>query len=133
MSISADSRWITGPNFLLLSEAEWPKEETERHLYENISEKTELRKEFCAAITTSKGLIVPVPAVERFSKWLRLLRTTAWMLHFVNLCLKRDGRTDNNIYELKLNEMCKAEILLCRKIQTESFLNEIIFLKRINN
>ncbi|XP_045494845.1 uncharacterized protein LOC123693694 [Colias croceus] len=72
-------RWFTGPDFLRYEECDWPVEKKE-----NITDTGE-EKEKCGALNSSD----PAPAfidLKRFSTWTRLVRTTARVLQFIELC-----------------------------------------------
>ncbi|XP_062703709.1 uncharacterized protein LOC134286152 [Aedes albopictus] len=64
-SFSSSSRWFTGPDFLYLSENEWPNQPTKE-----VATKEELRVMFHHHREMPQALI----NVDRFSRWNRLLR-----------------------------------------------------------
>lgn len=65
------------------------------------------------------------PEPERFSIWNRLLRSTAWMLRFAQQ-LKDRTVISTSLHELEVWEICRAEHLLHKRSQVESFAEELI-------
>lgn len=86
-------RWFTGPPFLLKPPSEWPSEKPPK--IEATGE--ERTHHVCVKITASVS--ESTPDSTRFSKWERLLRTTARVLQFIELC--RGRRTEIVNYRRK--------------------------------
>ncbi|CAH2101038.1 unnamed protein product [Euphydryas editha] len=86
-------RWFTGPPFLRKHPSEWPSEVPTK--VENTGE------ERTHHITTKTSISVSqsVPDSTRFSKWERLVRATARVLQFIQLC--RGQRTERVNYRKK--------------------------------
>ena len=82
----------------------------------------ELRPKFTLLINVS-----PVIDFGRFSSYLRLKRTVAWMLRFINRCQRKFSPEERN--GLTAADLKTAEIFLCRQIQKERFNAEIEILK----
>ncbi|XP_044751667.1 uncharacterized protein LOC123311663 [Coccinella septempunctata] len=117
--ISWDSqRWMNGPDFLRRNPEDWPREvETENF---GIDPDT-LEEKFDNVLIISTKTILSTPDALRFSKWQRLLRTTSYVLRFIDIMKRRcTGKG-----ELSVEEINKAENLLFRKVQEESFMEEI--------
>ncbi|XP_037823809.1 uncharacterized protein LOC119612137, partial [Lucilia sericata] len=115
VDFSNDSRWFNGPTFLYDSEDELPKKV---NVAQNIGDVEELRPKF--------ALLVNIDVVinyTRFSSYLKLKRTVAWVLRFINRCRKEIGPGEEN--GLTADELKNAEILLCRQAQREHFFQEI--------
>ena len=126
VQLTPSERWFTGPSFLSLSPSLWPTEinsEMSELMYE--ANKSELRPKFVGvaqAVTVDESM----PDVKRFSSWIKLIRTTAWVVRFVtNLRCKSKRLTDLSAYEIH-----DAEIRWIRKVQAECFPEEINLLKR---
>ncbi|KAG5895011.1 hypothetical protein JTB14_002435 [Gonioctena quinquepunctata] len=65
-------KWLEGPKFLKLPEETWPRkpEECSEESIENI-------------LTVFKhGRDLELPKIDRSPEWIRLIRSTAWVLHF---------------------------------------------------
>ncbi|XP_063838195.1 uncharacterized protein LOC135087327 [Ostrinia nubilalis] len=117
--LSRDCVWFTGPLFLRDERALWPRDPVkEVKISDDILEKVNLLHEM------NKKNDLPVPDPQRFSSWLRLLRATATVLLFIEKCKKKKLTVVTD--EL----MQKAEKLLIRHAQEQSFQEEINLLKQ---
>ncbi|KAG5895886.1 hypothetical protein JTB14_000500 [Gonioctena quinquepunctata] len=109
---------MNGPKFLKLPEETWPRkpEECSEENIENIFTVFE------------HGRDLELPKIDRFSKLIRLIRSTAWVLHF-----KKVSRIpkNNRPCEVKLDvdTLEEASMLWLKKSQGESF-EEISLLNR---
>lgn len=124
-SVSEDSRWICGPKFVLLNPHEWPRE-TENDLKTDSDILEMKRLDYICSNFSVEYLIPDIPNPERFSKWVRLLRATAYILRVRNI-LRAKGFIRN---EITVEELYEAEILLYRKVQMDSFPEEYKILKQ---
>ncbi|XP_028042636.1 uncharacterized protein LOC114252345, partial [Bombyx mandarina] len=106
--------WLYGPTFLRHEANEWP--------HDFISDRKETLPECITLIKVEvQEINLPVPDATRFSSWLRLLRSTSLVLKFINKCKKLTFEFDDT--------MEKAEILLLKKSQAESFKKELTEIK----
>lgn len=122
---SEENRWLTGPDFLLKSEENWPEQEQNSKVEK---ESSEMKKEFIA-VTNVKNVKLCLPDICHFSKLSKLLRSTAWMLRFINNCLSRIRR--KNIIKLSFldtAEIDAAEKLWIKQAQGDSFQAELSYL-----
>lgn len=108
-----ESQWLTGPTFLKFPKSEWPKETNE-----TIEELEQEMKTETILITTIIDHYLP--NIERFSKYERLIRATAWMLRFINNCKKMKINMN-----LEYSEIEKAEEIYIKYVQSECFHPEI--------
>ncbi|KAL0881619.1 hypothetical protein ABMA27_001445 [Loxostege sticticalis] len=108
--------WFTGPKFLCHDESTWPNDVTRLN-----NDNSALTSE-CVAVVQHTSTGLPVPDPERFSSWLRLLRTAATVLKFIEKCKGHTGQVDRDTME-------RAEQLLIRHAQSESFHDEITALR----
>lgn len=146
-------RWYTGPKFLRGEEREWPEARSFKH--ERTGEEKELQVTAAARV---REYATPDP--QRFSKWTRLLRATARVLQFTDLCRKRDKtsvareqdptwrripkkkvraykrpekvETGRKFLPLDAAYLRKAEQMLLRRSQDESGLEDSGKLKRLD-
>ena len=108
--------WWNGPSFLQLPEHEWPEKKLDQ-LHKTDGElkpkkvKTSTEKTFIAVNRSQNGDDRLEP--NRYSDWLRLVRTTAWVLRFIENC--QYGKNKNLAKELNVDEMKNAETVLIRK------------------
>ena len=123
---SNDSRWMKGPAFLQGSIEEWPTNVYNFTINNEDPEDMELKNNIVATIREKPQL--QTPDAERFSKWTRLLRTTAWMLRFITVIID-SGKNNRISYELTTNEIARAEIVLLRRIQADAFHSELTLLQ----
>ncbi|XP_063547169.1 uncharacterized protein LOC134754760 [Cydia strobilella] len=107
------NEWFKGPEFLYSDETCWPA---------NVLEpENEVCAEACMTVVENSPTCFPVPDPERFSSWLRFLRSTACVLKFVNKC--RGIALDD--YAL----MEQAKQLILRQAQEDSFASDIQVVK----
>ncbi|XP_075168827.1 uncharacterized protein LOC142240968 [Haematobia irritans] len=114
-----NSRWFKGPEFLYENESSWPKATTKDTLgpfEEELPPKV-------IVLTGSTSIF----DYSRFSSFLTLKRTVAWVLRFSKRCRKRKHPNEQN--GLKADELKSAEMLICREAQKDKFLQEINILK----
>ncbi|XP_026318161.1 uncharacterized protein LOC113228935 [Hyposmocoma kahamanoa] len=81
----SNHRWYRGPDFLYMSEENWPQEEVTDV---NVTDEERVH------LTTGVGarLKEALPVVTRFSSWIRLMRTTARVLQFIDRLRTRTQR-----------------------------------------
>lgn len=113
--VSNSNRWFQGPEFLFLPENEWP------HM-EILPEVTEEDRVYHSLKITKFENVFDV---SRFSKWTRLVRTAAYLLRFINNCLKINKQKK----ELTQVELQNAEKILYMQAQLETYGNEISLLQ----
>ncbi|XP_065092105.1 uncharacterized protein LOC135712935 [Ochlerotatus camptorhynchus] len=99
--ISSTSSWFTGPEFLYLPEADWPKQklpgpDTEEELRAHL-------------LVHDVNLPTPVIDVNRISKWTVLVRTMACVFRFLSNCRRK--LKGSPLETLKPTEM-QAQIIL---------------------
>ncbi|XP_044745112.1 uncharacterized protein LOC123306976 [Coccinella septempunctata] len=103
------SIWLSGPKFLEMPAEEWPPEP-------NVS--IEIN---CVVVDDSvENRFVAVPDECRFSKWVRLLRSTAWVLLATHILKLRNKERLRDI-TLEDRFLDEAFILLIQKVQLDCF------------
>ncbi|XP_022233727.2 uncharacterized protein LOC111081881 isoform X1 [Drosophila obscura] len=108
--------WLTGPQFLHNNSDHWPVGK----ISVGSQDIDPIDKEY-VNVTSLLRNDIDLPDVLRFSNWLRFLRTTAWTLRYVDhLKLKRQ-----NCKELTAKEIDRAEILIFKKMQLDSYQREV--------
>lgn len=118
----ADNRWISGPDFLLLDESEWPQEPAEMLCNDGAEE---VRPFSAQMVCTIRKLQNSCVQITRFSDFHRLCRSMAVALRFLaNL------RTQSKVRgELLPEEIENAERHLIRAVQAETFAEELATLR----
>lgn len=119
--ICPESRWLQGPEFLKLPKYKWP-EENEKEVYSE--DNLEFHHKILIVAPFQKN--VALPDLERFSKWLKLIRTTGWIVKYRDKFLHKPT-DDDDLSTKYLNE---AETLWWIEVQKETFSEEIMMLKR---
>lgn len=131
--LESSGPWFTGPQFLYESETKWP---TQAVPAEQTQEEA---RSFVVHHNVTQGVIDG----ERFSRWNRLLRSTAMVLRFLANCRrKKNGQplltskaTRNQMRMIRANlltecrplqqdELFLAETVLWKQVQSESFPDE---------
>lgn len=110
--LNMESRWISGPSFLLSPSTEWPKEKAGHEKTENLND-VELKPSARIKIRSSplsnplindicncnNVMELPLPIAADpacFSSWLRLVRATARAHQFIAACITRVRGVSNN-------------------------------------
>lgn len=118
------NRWLLGPIFLEYPEEIWPKESEDNMNEGDSIEELEVKKENILLIQTHSTDYLP--DVGRFSKYLKLIRSTAWMRRFIGNC-RHEERTS---ILLETDEIVAAEECWVKHVQGVSFPEEIARLKK---
>ncbi|XP_072932283.1 uncharacterized protein [Epargyreus clarus] len=125
-----EARWFRGPAFLYGPKSDWPVKKILKQ-----EDDSEIKKKSActiAAVNEKEKLLDP----RKFSNWWRLLRTTARVHMFIDMCRRKCNKENS---EKKANEthLCidrkylkKAEATLIRNSQDEAFEREINSMKR---
>ncbi len=111
--------WWSGPHWLVLDPAQWPKREKTV-----VRLPAEEEKEVCLATVSLPGeFIIPV---EHYSTFTRVQRIVAWILRFVSNCrpVKRLVPATTNSF-LSFSELVVAERYLVRSAQEAHFVEDI--------
>lgn len=114
------NEWLYGPTFLYRDSDEWPLDVIN---LENKDDKLE-----CVSVVQHINGNLPVPEPAKFSSWLRLLRSVARILTFIDIGLRavlRKNKDRKFTYNVDDDVMEKAECLLFKYSQEQSFSEEI--------
>ncbi|XP_053685846.1 uncharacterized protein LOC128735386 [Sabethes cyaneus] len=117
---NVDSRWFRGPDIL------YENERASTTIAEEAIDESD--KELREAHVHSHLVRHPVIDVDRFSKFERLLRSTAYVHRFADRVRSLGGSTDT--VGLTSEEIRKAERTLWMTAQTEAFPDEVFILKK---
>ena len=110
--------WLSGPTFLYESEEHWQIESI-KCLDQNDAEIRQAGT-FVEVSTINNGLIDD----KRYSSWQSIARVMGWLEGFCfNLMAKKDNKQCQN-GKLTVDELLKAEKLLCKHIQKKEFSKE---------
>ncbi|KAI2646060.1 Transposon Tf2-9 polyprotein [Labeo rohita] len=156
-SFLGSDRWLHGPEFLLLSESNWPCFPEEQ--MNNSVDDSEVKKEAMAFSTVMTRAHDPINKfIEHFSSWNSLKRATAWILKFKKMLrLLSQRKKDAHMFhlqstdpsnldgfnnkktevkaqfgdeELSVEDIIHAEKALVCFVQQQSFKSEILSLKK---
>jgi hypothetical protein len=106
-------KWWEGPDWLKRPPNEWPKSEAFPDFNITNSEKKK-------TVIGATNIENPVKQIyERISSYEKLVRVTAWILRFSFNC--KSNKADQNFGSLTLEEINKAEMILFKIVQKESF------------
>lgn len=122
--------WLYGPEFLYQSSDQWPVQPQPAQLIgEDVTEEIQLVNVIQIEDTTA-----PLPDINRFSKYLRLIRSTAWVLRFINNFTAKFSKCSKtaikNTGELTPLEIETSQNLWIRKVQSDSFYEDIQMLNK---
>ena len=136
-----NSRWLRGPDFLWRPESSWPigpspvlevspDDPEVKSTAEVYFQSTEIREE-------------PMNKIfERFSSWYRLKKFIAWILRYRDnlrsaVEQRRSGYTavteKTNLVPITLGELRNAEKEILRRVQDESFEEELVILRKASS
>lgn len=109
------SRWITGPKFLQEEEEFWPQP--------TWSDRTPPEEEMRKNAILHLQEVIPLFDIKRFSKWTRLIRTTAYVIRYCNIVSGQKFGVQQS-GELSPEEVMRAQKYWWKVAQQESFTNE---------
>ena len=112
----SQSRWFTGPEFLRTSIENWPISKEKL-----LPVREELRPNIMQFHTRATNLI----EISKFSSWIKLLRTQAFVNRFVNNTKCKLKKTQPTVGTITAQEYEKAENQLIQHSQNESYEPEI--------
>ena len=115
--------WTHGPPWLT-NHDHWPEWKPNNVLLQSSFDKDQETSEVTAEVTdtSTNASITQIIAPTKFSEFQRLLRTTAWVLHFVN-SLKKGNVCKGK--PLKVHEVENARNVWTREIQNDAYGNEL--------
>lgn len=116
-TITSNDRWYSGPDFLRRPSSEWPREIIASPTPNETEEKT--GGEEASYTTRPVKWESPLPDINRFSKYDRLIGATARVLQFTD-SLKKKQRIALQSHHIK-----RAEHMWLQQSQRESFPNEL--------
>lgn len=118
--VNINDRWYTGPTFLKLDPQHWPREpDTPAPEPNELEEKKE--KAVCRATTEKQA---PLPDIERFSNYDRLIGATARMLLFIDIVKNKCKK------QLGIEHILASECLWLQWAQRKDFPEELRQLSR---
>ena len=126
------SIWWNGPDFLKYEPSHWPEQSLNsnnpRAAFEE-TPKTFIDKTHVLSINEKEK--TQIVSVERFSSKTKLIRTVAWVLRFIRKLKEKISKSNVRVYEETLDseEISRAEKIVLKQIQKETFSEEINYLR----
>lgn len=121
VDLNPGSSWFSGPKFLQLPQDYWPEEPS--------CKTSEIdTKVVCLKFEKPQDLLI-LPDILRFSKFLRLIRATAWVLNFKNM-VKQEKINRPQEPLLGVDDLDEALRMWVRKSQSDDFKDELAVLKK---
>lgn len=112
------SKWFKGPQFLNEPESNWNQESCS--LVENAEEN------ICEVFVHQCGSLFQIVDPTRFSKWYRMVRSTAYVWRFI----QRTRAKIKNHHTLEKSELEKAENILYRQAQYDAYCEDISLMEK---
>ncbi|XP_028163513.1 uncharacterized protein LOC114355056 [Ostrinia furnacalis] len=120
-SLQTSPLWWEGPTFLKSKSCEWPKQ-SHNKIPSNLPElKNKVPKSLQCLVGTQTGFDNFIQ-FEKYSSYMHLKRTYAYLLRFVNNCNKSNPKLTG---PLEVEELNKSLLLLVKQSQAQSFSTEI--------
>ena len=124
--LTENCRWIRGPDFLWLSEENWPADRQSRSVaLEDPEVKTVLTTHRHGPVASDA-----LPDPSRFSNWNRYRRTVAWILRFRHNLSATSSTSRRLTGPLSALELRAAHDFIVRQLQCQAFAQEIAALTR---
>ena len=122
--LSSDSRWFTGPDFLRENMQCWPIKD---EIPTNVIDDSEEVRPHLVVITQPQQFFLNT---DRFSNWQRLLKATAYVLRFIFNAKAKVNKSKRVLGVLKHDELQKAEYIIYKEAQRDSFPEELATLEK---
>ena len=132
--LASESEWFNGPQFLWKQRIESNSDKTEEFsLPQNDPEVKEAHVYAVSGSSVKSSSFIPF---ERFSNWLKLKKTIALCIKFVDklkyLTKKSDTRSSTCFDKINVQDLANAELIILKSAQDQSFKAEIESLKGKN-
>ena len=120
----SESTWLCSPEFLHQPEDSWPRRPDEREV---IEEEQELRKQVHTRSTAVEESMQAIFNLNRHLSFERAKRVVANVLKFISLIMsgKVNSKKGESSQSYRTNELHRAELILLRHTQRESFAREL--------
>lgn len=121
-SIKTHELWWSGPKWLPLPSAHWPKSKNSESSEDSLPEMKPFTLTTLVATNESS-----FDFHENFSSWTTLVHITAYILRFIKKCRKKSKRKYADFFSL--SELKESTNVICGIVQKEHFSDEISALK----
>lgn len=123
LSFKPESRWFTGPEFLLQNTGNWPVQEI-------LATPKETQDKLRACLVHQVADVVELVDCTRFSRWERMHRTVGYVYRFIENCKKKHMQMTKQGGPFTQDELCKAEGFLIKMAQQSRYPDEVAILTR---
>ncbi|XP_055586495.1 uncharacterized protein LOC129739122 [Uranotaenia lowii] len=121
--------WLKGPEFLYQDRSAWPQESCNTLSEEDlVCFQKEVEAEYFIGLQALNQNCDDLPDISRFSDFNRLIRTTAYYLKMKKmLALPREDKP--KFLKIDIHDMTEARIMWYKRVQRDSFSDDIVSLK----
>lgn len=121
--LSSGASWFSGPDFLWEDEQQWPEQTVLT---------VETQEEMRSCLIHREASLEELLNSDRFSKWERMLRSTAYVFRFLYNCKAKMLGVPREKGYLKQHELKLAEETLCKIAQNAKYGEEMAVLSNRN-
>ncbi|XP_055605041.1 uncharacterized protein LOC129753269 [Uranotaenia lowii] len=120
---SSRSRWFNGPQFIWQQKEMWPTQNFDLGTTENEMQRS----------VNLHSIREPLIDFSRFTKWLKLKRTAAYVVRFCRYFQYKFLKQQPTTGALKQDELRTAENFIYREVQQHVYRNEVWTLSKVNS
>ncbi|XP_038050892.1 uncharacterized protein LOC119724042 [Patiria miniata] len=124
--LKKSTRWLQGPEFLLMPQKHWPKEpqvmDPLRQSDPELKKSKEQVQIFAVDSEENKGTD---KLLQHYSSWHRLKKAVAWILRVREYLQNKNGRVPSDMKKpLTVDDLDKAEQAIIRHVQRQAYTDE---------
>ena len=129
--LKANSRWLTGPEFIQQDESNWPKDVSTAGTIDENDPEVKRKKDTQVFATEANQSDAVDKLFNQYSSWYKLQRAVAWMLRLKQyLRSKSQGNTCNVKGPLNTGDIAAAEEAIVKYVQQQTYAEEYKILEK---